>query len=516
MPMFHPTIGGLTCLDPGELYPQSIRQDLPLDFWKRANSYRCPRGVEPGEAWLLMLRSQINSLNKNSYVPLVMRSGDDVVTFLKVLFHKATCMTPSGKQDDENAAYLVHFYDKRHLLRMHVEESTQYNVRRAAWPGTAADNYLLRYYETSLNGDEEPFSWQEVIDDLWGGLPASLAGSSPTIPASYTPDGLPSGLQFFGVSTWNAIHIVLAKIGCTTAYDPMADTFSIVKLGGDQDGLSEALELLKSREIFSYSPIEALASRFPEKIRVLFHRFDDDLFSIVDAAGNGTHQDHPVYSKDVATSIGGAVAGTTLAVWDDMPAIYNAAGSLTNGSALDARASQVASNVVGNILLSEGRLLRRYTGLVTTVGIGSRISSITWSDYGDGVKTEIVRAPSVAIGRGDAAWVSVAGAHGAAGLGERLMPPDLGRATLPRNETCAWATLTTDLEGGEDATAQLQEQDSDGTLGSLGSVITCFAPTLEEDYKIPSGAIVKVERDRRSGCWNVITASECAVRVEES
>lgn len=485
---FYPAIAGKACLDPAALYPQAVEQGLPLDFWHRANSYRCPLGEQPGEAWFLLLRDDVEDIDENAFQEAIFRADYHStttndrnvakdITIKKLLLTKALCMTPGATAQDPGAAYLVRFVDKRHILGMAVIGSGtagegQYNVRLQAVTGAATTSL---YYSESLNSGSL-WTWQTILDNLWGKLPSSaVPGSSPTLP--YTPDVGPNNFRFIGVSAWRAYHAVLRKISCTTAYDPTEDTFSIVQLGEAQDGNTAKFRDINDRLLYDCYPIEGNAARVAEKIRVLFHRYDESIGVTNDTPRTGNFSMDSIYSVDHTTGTDGAMSGTVTPLWDDLPAIYDTAGSLTNSSALATRAAEVGANYVNMLTISNARMKRIYTGLVDTILPGSEVKEVIWRDYGDGVKTEIWCAPTLQEPtRGQCQdWI------GEPGLAEWLMPPDLGRATEVAHPRILLGKLYEDLTEGGSAIVNIWRHDGSAWVDT-GVTVTAY------DWFMASGA----------------------------
>ena len=75
-----PTIGGRNLLHPGDAFRAVMEQSTPVDFWQRPNSYSCPLGPEPGSAWLLMLRADLDALDGNASHELKWVDGKRVLT----------------------------------------------------------------------------------------------------------------------------------------------------------------------------------------------------------------------------------------------------------------------------------------------------------------------------------------------------------------------------------------------------------------------------------------------------
>lgn len=413
----YPTYDGKPLLDPGVLHRYALEQNLPLDFWGRANSYVCPRGKDPGTAWLLMLRATVNALNYTDFKPLLFRSPQGEVTLGKLRFVRATCMSAGPTTTDTNAAYLLELADKRRWLSMSTAVK-QYNVRCPAPPATSG---VSLYHSESLNSGAL-WTWQTMLNDLWLLLPSSLRGTAPTLP--YTPNGTPEGFRFLGVSAWESIHQVLDKIGCTTVYNPATDALSIVRTGVAQSGLSSAVSALTNRKLDDLSPVAHASAFVPATVRVLFHKVYKHYGSEPLTHRTGNWSQDPIYQEDIATGIAGAVAGTILPLWDDLPAIVAPSGTVVNSGDLATRATEVAANYINGVTkrANHGHIL--YSGAVTTIGTGSEVERVIWRDYGDGMGmiTEVINRPSALMnGSGS----------GPSGPSLHLNPPDLSRASFP-------------------------------------------------------------------------------------
>lgn len=373
--------------------------NLPQDFVGLANSFCAQSGMEPGEGWFLMLRKDLDSIKGtssssglDSFQKLVWKSDYDTLSVPKLLFHKAVCMSGSQNETDPNAIYLTRWVDKRHLLAMSgtKESHYQYNCRCPAPPATSGAKL---YYDATLTSGSV-WTWQTMLDDLWGLLPSGIRGSSPSLP--YTPNGTPENFRFVGMSAWDAIGQILDKLLVQLLYDPQADSFSYTRLGTTQAGLTASLAKLTARLQLDYWPIEANQARFPEKIRVTFPTFIQNYGSDADVAQksstlSGTNlADLPAYTIDIATGMSGALAGTVLPLWDDMVAVYsgNASGDPQNSTALNNRATEVAGNWTNTVSASHTRGRKLYSGLATTILPGSFMDRVLWRDFGDGAMTE--------------------------------------------------------------------------------------------------------------------------------
>ena len=407
------TLGGKKLCDPAVLFEGVNRNRAPRDFWQLANSYTNPLGKEPGRAYVLLSRRDVAALGRNALHSLVWTTEAGATTFVNLAIVRATCMTLSHANDPDST-YLVELTDCRAQLKLSAINS-QYNVRVPAGPRATTAEY---YYPDSLDAGDR-WRWQQMLDDIWGNLPA-IAGVSPTLP--YSPNGRPEGFRFIGVSAWDAFHEVLFKIGCALRYNPLTGAFSMVQVGQTQAGLaaSEAA-LIATNRVYTYDVLAGNRPDCPATIRVFFHKRAED--------GHGTERDtpridnwemSPAYSEDVATGITGAETGTVLVVWDDLPALVDESGTVTNTSDLATRAAQVASNHAARFSLDEDRV--HYLGCLTGILPGSEVAKVVWRDYSDGhgLLTEVHKGPMPPECCGDGA-----------GLVENLAGPDLARRSHP-------------------------------------------------------------------------------------
>jgi len=439
-----PTIGGKNTLHPGEAVQWAEEHRTPLDFWQRANSYSCPLGPEPGSAWLLMLRSELDKLDNNASHELKWVDGKRVLTIPSLAIVKSSTMNLS-LAGDNGAARLVEFQDRRRVLKKFSSINTQYNVRIPA-PSTTSGAGL--YYTDSID-TSVVWTWQTMLDDIWSNLPG--ADSAPTLP--YTPDGTPEGFRFIGENAWGALHEVLTKINCTTAYDPIQDSYSYVRLGTTQAGLAASLTSLKNRLMYDYDPGQDYQlANMPETVRVFFHR--RELYHGIerDTPDASNWEMEPVVSKDRATGVTGPSSGTVLVVRDDLPAEFDDTGANSNSAALQTRADEIGDNVRDRIDVSDERLRRMHSGLVTDILPGSEITEVIWRDYGDetGLVTEVIRRPPEALIVPTARQLWTA---------EKFQTPDLDRATHP-----LWPRLPQPVrvDDGSSSTGTTLDPNSDG------------------------------------------------------
>lgn len=389
------TLSGKPVQDPREAIRWARNNASPTDFWGKANGYTCPLGPAAGTAWLLMLKKHLDSLQKNSYHTLRWPDSNTIgrkrIDVPRLVIVSAKCMN-RALATDPNALYLVELKDRRHILSR-TSINDQYNVLMPN-PSVTSGNAL--YYTESLSGGTA-YTWQTLVDDIWGKLPSSLAGAgAPTLP--YTPDGVPANWRFVGMDAWTALHKVLTKIGCTTAFDPFAGSFSIVRLGATQAfgefNTTDYLASFSKRLIYDYHPYQDLnLGHVPATVRVFFHR--RELYGGLerDTPRTNSWEMTPVVTKDYSTGVTGATG--TMVVWDDLPAEYDESLANTNSAALQTRANEIGANLANKLTVSEEGKRKFFSGIEQTFVPGSEITSVRWGDYGDkmGLITEVKQGP---------------------------------------------------------------------------------------------------------------------------
>jgi len=384
-------------LDPWLLASEAHRLGHRTSHWEgKPNGYYTQLGTEPGNAFLLISKKDLDNLDKAADFSLVFHYGSASVNLSGLRFAYAHALYTDSHDPGNQTPYLLCLQDKRAWFRMSVLNNHAYNCLCPSPPEDAdasADfsSQTSLYYADSLTGGNL-WSWQDMLDDLWDELPGQGPGDCPTLP--FAPDDYPRNFRFVGVPTMDAIQCILDKLHCGLAYSVTSAIFSFVDLSEDQDLTSITnVELLSS-----YAPVQGPSTNHPETIRVFFHRREEHHGTereIKQASGNFI--DAGPYTKDITTSLADAVAGTVLPLWDDMPAVYAFDGTHLNQAACDARATEVAGDYKDRLNNVTGWARYLLRGLQSTVLLGSKIGRMSWSDKGHpeiGMATELV-GPSV-------------------------------------------------------------------------------------------------------------------------
>ena len=380
-----PLLDNKRLLDPRELIQTSSEHNSPDTFWGRANGYTCPRGKMPGSAWLLILGRDLKDLDPNDFHSLKWIDntfGGNDIEIKNLAIVRSWCMNFSLPAADD-AAHLVELQDVRRILfRSSIDE--QYNVRvpTPPQPNVPAN----RYYPESLDAGNL-WTWQRLLDNVWSNL-GPLAGLPPLLPIAVA--STPEDFRFLGVSAWEALHVVLDAIGCTTAMDPKGPTFTYVDRGAVDAATRARLQNLSgvggaNRRMYDADPTQPALANVPAQVEVFFHRNEEYYGIERDTPRASNWEMLPYYRIAVNTNVAGASG--TLPVWADLPALVDCRGLIPNAAELQARAEQVRDAIVNEPVPE----LLRFSGIVNDVSPGSEVTAVTWRDYGDdwGLITQI-------------------------------------------------------------------------------------------------------------------------------
>lgn len=387
--------GGFKLLDPAEILDAARRNGTTTEFWGRVNSFRCPRGREPGVGYLLMrgkdlsrtvtntnegtktINGQLNTNVSQKLEYFENGSSTAKLTIPRLYVTRALRMTRRSREDDEDGAYLVEVMDIRRLLQMSAHASgTLFLSNFNTW-----NNYTNSY--------TPELSWQQLIDILWSELRApSPLNSAPSLP--YTPAGAPQETIIYGGTIWDNIFRVLDMLACTLVYNPISDAFSIVEIGASQPGLTSTMEDLKDKLVFDYDPICPVGSNVPGGVTIYNpHRYKNNSQSFSRSLTGAW------VSTPVVTPPSGANFNRRIPFYDTSRATLSETLLIENSTELSDRHSEIAPRILSAAESVNQRIRKHYGGIVTDILPGSEITEVAWRDYGDGSgpQTEIVQGP---------------------------------------------------------------------------------------------------------------------------
>lgn len=386
-----------------QLYPEASGQ---------ADGYLSAIGPLPGRGWVLMDRARFDLTDRSKPFEVKFRTDTKELNaelFLKNMFFVSAKRVTVGREGNEGI-FMVEFADRRILAERFSAANNQFNVRKEDTVVTAVSPGI--YTTESLDGSVI-FTWQSMFTKLWDALPNGFS-TAPTLP--YTPDGTPENWIFMGVSIWESITVILDKLQLAVAHDPIKDTFTVIRFGTTQTGLADAEK--KAAQVPSYmkdsEPSFAPITDEPETIRVYFpKRF---------APWSSQPIGFGVEVVDVLTNITGTSKGTILPINDDLPALVDDTGAVTNTSALSTRASEVVTNWKNNRDTTRG--WRKFPGVLTSILPGSEVKAVWWHYFGpqEGFVTEVAKHPGrlEAMTESGPRWSTL----------ENIAPPDFARKTL--------------------------------------------------------------------------------------
>lgn len=431
--------GGKQCLDPVALRRSCLEASpaIPVDWFGKANIFNDRSGPNPGTGGIILLRRDLLALDVNDVHDLEMvdHFGQKVVFKNLHIAGPTVCLNPSSPEN-ENTAHFVPLADNRRRWRM-TSVNRGYNLRV-----TPNGNYAT----STATSATVPFTWAEVIESLWGYLPAAKAGTVPTLPSE--PDGSPDNFAYWGESAIEAIGHFTARCGVSLCRDPFTDEYSFAEMGADQAGLErEFRKLDKTVRIWDIEPINPAIGSVPDQIDVYFRK----------SPGPRSYAQSPYFVVSIAAvarSDGGPTDGEggTLVIHDDLLAKY-ISRELQNEAELILRANDRASAFWQSRRDWFNSPLRRtYSGLVDTIATGSQVEAISWGDTGYGMRTVVELRPArdpIADWPGnehqpwtDDEWVVIVAEESGSGDGDAVPTGYYaGRVTQPNVAASDWDPL---------------------------------------------------------------------------
>lgn len=364
------SFAGFSLFEPKRLVEACNRGRHPLDWIGQANRFDCATGHLSGTGNVLLIRSDLDKIDVNAEHDLTFAINGESIKIPNLHIAGDTrCLTP-GSIDSPDAVHLVPLGDRRRLWQF-AAMNRAYNLRLT--PNG-------EYVESTATDSATGYSWAEVWSDLKGRLPDGVSTSVGSLP--YEPADGPENLAYWGWTVGDAIGNFLSRLGCTLAWNPIADVYTVAQLGEEQAGLTKAEnKLAKTRRLRSLEPVSAVRGVVPASVQVLFTK----------SPGPRAYGQSPylVIEVDNADAEDGETG--VMMIKDDLLAQY-AATTLQNLTALQDRADERAAEFfrVRRDYVSEPHR-KTYSGIVDSILPGSMIASVTWGDVGAGMITETRR-----------------------------------------------------------------------------------------------------------------------------
>jgi hypothetical protein len=450
--VFAASFGGKNLQDPKAARKQMIDQRLDASlFWGKANAYRCAIGPEPGEAWLLMMRRDLDEMDLYEDHELVMEysDGSDEPTALSVYLtvESAVCMTP-GKVDDPDSLYLLRATDMRSRMQRYITPQMAFNVRDPSQPS--------EFFEWSKKPDgpdpdpdddvaERPaWTWQQAIQKIFSdGLRSGAAsvgegstangawyGSSDRLPvlsggeSEWPDEWMETGPENFFVlreGVCASLQRLLDLCGAWLIFDPVINQFRVARAGAADGDFDTLIADNHSRVLWRDNMLDPQRPRIPYLFLVEFpvaltSRTESDqlqfptwtygvrLTDPINPDGGESFadhfetEDHPLLSNDQRSTM---VIRDTMSLIasveadDGSPVLHADSQHLSDFIRHRARDRVFAmlEYLAGPDPEKTGRRVV-YSGIIPTMIPGTQVEAVRWGDTGEGPFTEIMRTPS--------------------------------------------------------------------------------------------------------------------------
>lgn len=348
-------LDGHAVLSPVPIAEVAREQGWPMPWWGKVNSVACPRGRQYGEAHFLVSQDTLDDLTLSAAMDITCEHENGTTTWAGYYVTR----TQAVSRDTDKPAHWITLADRRWLFEK-VACQKRYNLR------TGDSSWVT----SSLNSGT-PYTWQEVIDDLWALLPAAVAMAVPSLASAAA--STPENLLFDGLSAWQAINRVATAIGCGICYDPLTETFTLPELKETQDDLAALKTANENRLLWQYTPQDLPATNYPEKVKVSYQQ-------IPGIEGYESPFIPEPITDEVSLSVGGAV-GTSWPIRDTLFA------RPANAAARTARTAEIRDALIGLLRPMAEPWGAVYSGVVPFV-TGEEITEVTWSSDGSrGMRT---------------------------------------------------------------------------------------------------------------------------------
>lgn len=341
-----------------------------------ANGITCPRGRAHGLAHFLFSHEDFLAIDFTQPVTITCEHEDGTDTWEHYYCIRSQAVIPSR----ETPAHWVTLADRRWVFER-IAVNKRYNLRKSK----------TEWHEDTTNGGT-PWTWAQIVTDLWGDLPGSLAGTVPTLAVS--PTSTPENLIFEGMSIWQAINQVLTAIGATVAYQPLSSTWLSVNLNTPWGTLNDFRLANSDRLLWDYHPGDLAALAYPAEVAVTFPGWPGE-----DDTTMNPFLPVPMI-KEIAASVSSSLATTLWPVKDTMFSWTGRDAELTT------RANEIRTAIEGLLKPVAQPWGQVYSGVVDPEISGS-VTEVSWvSDGHRGMRTTVkfshqeIDWPTVEYGEG--------------------------------------------------------------------------------------------------------------------
>lgn len=377
--VFKITLEGKHCIDPASLLQECLLKGLDTSLWYgKANSFRLQAGKLPGVGYVLLTYKDITDLLSTAvhYYSLAFTHADSTLTLQGIVIVDAQATNASLTLTDETIM-LVELADTR-LFLARSKINTGYNVFQRPTSESDTDPELE---EDTLNSSV-PWTWEQMVDDIWSNLEVSIAGTLDKSKIDAWPTTTPYDFCFYGVSAWDALFEVLDALGMILVFDSAENEYRLY-MEWDTDDHAVSVTLARDDNLVDVSHRTLPEfTRYPESVTVYFRSLGSRRLLHSEVVTTAS------INSDLTTQ-----AGVTDILHSDQPALYDSSGTLTNEVDLEAAAASLAENYING--------LSRTLGVKLCVGAlnfhpNNIHDAILWRHTGEpggGLFTEIIARP---------------------------------------------------------------------------------------------------------------------------
>ncbi|MES2790105.1 MAG: hypothetical protein V4719_10815 [Planctomycetota bacterium] len=450
------SLGGQPIVSAATTMREFIEHGLDYSNWyRKANSYRCAVGAEPGMAWILMQQSTLKKLDSRQPQDLIFGLGEKSVTIKRLAIIQAQRLI-MGASLDPNSLYLVQLADARWFLKRTIINARYNTMATCSTEKQCESGYL--------------WTFLEIVEDIFTRF-SSFGGFFPefhfleTHVRGIAPDP-PENLRFEGMSAWDALAQLCQQFGYFLRYDPFSGKVHILQIGLSEDpfaaadgdfrsGYGGARATLTDEQTFALAPKSLIraandnlledsesllgSALIPESVNIVFMANDAECGEAcdIDNAHGWMHRIVVTAStvkenllelnpdaSEQFQFLSSSITGTTVVLNSTKHAQFDSASLIepTNIDDLEAEAEVMAMAYYKALgLQAHGRSV--FAGILQVIP-GPFISEVIWREWGDGMKTEIARWPSpVGIPRPQKVFTGGGGGGGAQQIRFSIVDP---------------------------------------------------------------------------------------------
>lgn len=376
------SLNGYPCLNPNVFAKNFMRRASSIDgqfldlmgrgqLVSRCNRFINTIGPKPSYGCFAVTRSVLDKIKDSTDIELLLESGTKQIKYQKLIFaSKATSVSPIAPSTQESGdAFVIEIADRRFYgnhptMKLDFVGDKMFNVPA---PSYGQD----QFYEDTINQDTgDPWSWQEMFEELW---PVWLSSTVPELATA--PDVNPVGFDFRSFTNYQAIQIILGIVGngLMLNYD---GTYTIIDHGvKDSTYYKNTAKRNENKKNLDESVewIEPAQSKYPKGVTVFFQKTATNSGSEnVLTKENGQWYTDMLYSVSVlatTSELSGVEISKALngyhQIWDDMPCWVDPySGVIANQADLDARAQQRMTAYYADLIKNDYRLHEVYSDLI--------------------------------------------------------------------------------------------------------------------------------------------------------